>query len=207
MRDDTCSTRSANTHHRLRRYLSYTILAIAFVIFGWQAHIMRMKFAADQEKRILGGFWERAVEDAGSAIVAVEADTELVVDWNRGSERMLGWTPHEVVGSRYDFLLPEDVRSIHNHLMSDKDIRTELLSKVATINCWVYTKRGSPKSVLVRVRGMSLDGHYYYIVTFDEQRNLIKLPDTKRPPAANTVEPKPEMPKADVKKLLPLPKD
>jgi PAS domain S-box-containing protein len=191
---------------RTRRWLSYALLAVLCGLGGWQARVLQVRQAEDYDKRVRSGFWERVVLDSNTAILAVEADTHLIVDWNKGSERMLGWTAHDVVGSKYSFLLPEDLRDTHLELLKDTSVRRELSNHVATINCWVYTKNGSPKSVLVRVRGAKVGGRYYYIVTFDEQRNIIRLPDDHTPPPPdNEVRPKPMIKPEDAKQLLPPP--
>jgi PAS domain S-box-containing protein len=47
---------------------------------------------------------------SADAILTVSPD-EIVTSWNRGAERMLGWTAAEMVGRPFTVLLPEEERS------------------------------------------------------------------------------------------------
>jgi PAS domain S-box-containing protein len=50
------------------------------------------------------------VENAGSAIIVVDAYRHVLF-WNRGAERLFGWTAEEVDGHHVEFIYPEDRRA------------------------------------------------------------------------------------------------
>jgi PAS domain S-box-containing protein len=52
------------------------------------------------------------VELASDAIVSINQDHEILL-FNKGAERIFGWTAGEILGKHLDVLLPEDVRERH----------------------------------------------------------------------------------------------
>ncbi len=76
------------------------------VFFDAVAHLLgiaRQREAAERELRRLGV----AVEQGDDAIVVLELDARIA-SWNRGAERLFGYSPDEAVGQRLALLMPAE---------------------------------------------------------------------------------------------------
>ncbi len=68
--------------------------------------------AADQARAWLAAI----VEDSDDAIIGRDLDGKIT-SWNRGAERMFGFTASEIIGQSTDVLMPEDRHDERLHLM------------------------------------------------------------------------------------------
>ena len=79
-------------------------------------------------------FAQALIDDAPDAIIYADADGRIRY-WNRGAERIFGFTPAEALGHRLDIIIPENLRARHwtgfDHTMETGETRYgagELLS-------------------------------------------------------------------------------
>ncbi|HZE08251.1 MAG TPA: PAS domain-containing sensor histidine kinase [Gemmatimonadaceae bacterium] len=63
---------------------------------------------------------ERITHDILAEIVGIAADAVICMDdfqrvtfFNKGAEKIFGWTPEEIIGQRIEVLMPERYRSVH----------------------------------------------------------------------------------------------
>jgi len=56
--------------------------------------------------------FELLVQSAGDAIIAVNAEGEIIV-WNRAAERIFGFASTEALGQKLDLVIPERYRARH----------------------------------------------------------------------------------------------
>ncbi|WP_242361704.1 PAS domain S-box protein [Anaeromyxobacter sp. SG17] len=54
----------------------------------------------------------RIIEETGDAVLFADRDGVLRL-WNRGAERMFGWSAAEVIGKSMDLIIPERLRARH----------------------------------------------------------------------------------------------
>jgi PAS domain S-box-containing protein len=81
---------------------------------------------ASSEARLRG-----ILESAMDAIITVD-EQQLIVLYNRGAERIFGWSVEQVMGQRVDMLMPERFRAGHaQHLRSFADSTDTMRSKGA----------------------------------------------------------------------------
>ncbi len=59
-----------------------------------------------------GALAARIVEETGDAILFADRDGVLRL-WNRGAERMFGWSAAEAIGQSMDMIIPERLRARH----------------------------------------------------------------------------------------------
>lgn len=69
---------------------------------------------------------ERITHDILAEIVAIAADAVICMDdfqritfFNKGAEKIFGWTPEEVIGQRIEMLMPERYRAGHSRQVAD----------------------------------------------------------------------------------------
>ncbi|WP_242347083.1 PAS domain-containing protein [Anaeromyxobacter terrae] len=60
----------------------------------------------------LGALAARIVEETGDAVLFADRDGVLRL-WNRGAERMFGWSAAEALGQSMDMIIPERLRARH----------------------------------------------------------------------------------------------
>jgi len=69
---------------------------------------------------------ERITHDILAEIVGIAADAVICMDefqrvtfFNKGAEKIFGWTPEEIVGQRVEVLMPERYRTVHARQVAD----------------------------------------------------------------------------------------
>lgn len=75
--------------------------------------------------------FKRIVINAEDAIIAVNARQEIIL-FNRGAERIFGYTPDEVLGQTLGYLIPERFRAHHEILVkefSDSDVQQKYMGE------------------------------------------------------------------------------
>lgn len=200
-------TLSLDRKERWRKPLAFGLLALLCLLGGWQAHVLKEQLQVQRAKDVRSEFREVLFVRSQAAVIAVDADTNLIVDWNYGAERYFGWRTHEVIGYEMDFLLPEDLRDDHVLKLQDPDVRKMLLEKAVRLDCWVYTKSGKPRYMNLTVRGLVHDDRYYFIATLVPPQNVVRVPlETTKPPV-QAVKPGDTGPRKSVEELLPKLKD
>ncbi|MBI2921361.1 MAG: PAS domain S-box protein [Planctomycetes bacterium] len=63
-----------------------------------------------EELRASKEYLENILENSADAIVIVDMK-DRIRSWNRGAERMFGYTSSEILGKEFDLLVPEDLRA------------------------------------------------------------------------------------------------
>jgi PAS domain S-box-containing protein len=137
-----------------------------------------------------------------SAVVAVDANTGKITGWNPAATKMLGWTPEEVVGSPFIFLVPQEAiaskyRHTANYLEQVTDPKVFGQYDALTKVIWgsVNTKSGQRIKVRIAVRTVGVhQSHKVYIATIDRERNIedIEAPPVSPMPEVPQPEPKPD---------------
>ena len=74
----------------------------------------------EQSLRLSEALFQGVVSNAFDAIVSVD-DAQRITLFNRGAERIFGYSAHEVVGRPLDLLIPEDFRASHRHHVQEFD--------------------------------------------------------------------------------------
>ena len=187
-------------YRRMRRVLSIVLFLLLTSMIAWQSYVLRQNLAQQEKAQARTEFRELLFVKDQAAVVVVDADTNLIVDWNYGAERALGWRTHEVIGYDMDFLLPEELRKKHKGLLRQTETRDLLQKNAIHMDCWVYTKSGTPVYMNMRVRGLKLD-RYYFVAILNRPTNIVRVPlKIDKPPV------KPENdkgPKQNTEKPLP----
>lgn len=158
-----------------RRQWVGTFILLGTLMFGsWQAaeFTYRAKLREIEERE--WKFWSIMSMESESAVIVVDAETGRITGWNKGATLVLGWTPDEVEGSPWAFLVPEEYiadkyGNIEAYLAKATDGATSsnLLGTVKVItNCRVNTKGGERITCRVAVRTIG-SGHYFYVVQLD----------------------------------------
>ncbi|NUN48131.1 MAG: PAS domain S-box protein [Candidatus Brocadiae bacterium] len=62
-----------------------------------------------EELRASKEYTEGILQNSADAIVVIDND-DRIRSWNRGAERMFGWTEEEILGKEFNVLIPEDLR-------------------------------------------------------------------------------------------------
>lgn len=90
--------------------------------FGGDAHLVEITPHRDESRDWERGFLRNILEDSGDAIVCWDTDGYIIV-WNRGAERLFGWSVQEVLGkSVHESILEE---YLEEHLALEKRVREE----------------------------------------------------------------------------------
>lgn len=74
--------------------------AYKFTQFRNQGQMLEMERSLAEEVEATKAFYERLIGDAGDAILVVDKEW-AVLTWNKGAERIFGWSAEEAVGRSY----------------------------------------------------------------------------------------------------------
>ena len=197
--------------HRKRRQVirdrvAHCLMAINAVVFIIVATWFYFQWKENQDARARMQLRDQMFVNLQTAMVVVEGDSGVIVDWNYGAERVLGWKADEVIGYEMLFLLPKELRDRHyNQLLRNPVSRERLKKTLVNVHCWVHTKSGNPLYVELRLQGFEVKDRYYFLARMTKPENEIQhQADIQRPQKRNPMQPKDEgEKKKDVEELLP----
>jgi len=115
------------------------------------------------------------VQSADDAIVGKTVDG-VVTSWNSGAERLYGFSMQEVVGRRFDVVIPEGAREAELKMLR----RVAAGERIEPYEAERFCKDGSPVTVSVAISPiMDVVGHIVGVASMSRDLSARKLAETK----------------------------
>lgn len=72
----------------------------------WTVYHFRLQYMT--QSAVTESIYQNIVENSADAIVTIGTDNHIL-SWNRGAERLFGWTPEEAIGEPIRLIIPDDL--------------------------------------------------------------------------------------------------
>jgi PAS domain S-box-containing protein len=152
------------------------------VEFSYQRELKRLKMEEEVRIREIRErefrFWTQMALRSPSAIIAVDCKNGKIKGWNPAATKIFGYTPEEVSGKSFIFLVPDEYlknwyysSEEYLDLVTDPVTYTKWLNGVRVINnAYVKAKSGELIKCRVTIRTVG-GGEFFYLVTIDPVGN------------------------------------
>jgi PAS domain S-box-containing protein len=95
-----------------RRWLSFAIGCVLATFVLAQGYRLNRMEAAAKQAAASSNFWRAVIDNIEAGIIVADAETNDIMEWSAGAERMTGWSRGDVVGKPLHYLLPHDIGEI-----------------------------------------------------------------------------------------------
>lgn len=187
MSGKTCSPQRQRTSWAL-----LLVLVVLVVLLGYFFTVAQQNDAARRAALERAKAWQQIVEDTAAAIIVVDGEG-IIVQWNRGAQRLLGWSETTAVGSKCDLILPPKEERKENCCLKDPKVRAELDSgKIVLIDSYVVDSEGHVHNVHVRLSIVPDEGRTLYVAQIVQMDKIDVMAEVPPPARGAYAPPRPD---------------
>jgi PAS domain S-box-containing protein len=172
VRNEAPMTEQQEQHFRIRRRLSWIVMAAMVVAIGglsWGFQSAQDRYDAARAKAEM---WCSIIDHTPTAVIVTNGDGKIIA-WNNGATRLFGWEDEDVIGSTTEFLMPcEELRARHREIWADEELKQQVFDGlILELVTDAAIKDGKVICVKGKVAGVT-NAHKSFILHFYPNRRI-----------------------------------